>query len=156
MGLQMEWGASLTAPVNSRILKHFLRMIFAAMDSILRLVLSGCLLQILSEQQCLKNAGKFHCLRGFIVGTRKKFQTPVGNHKCIPYSKPKKCVDQFELYGTPKDLDDFCLKVNQNLSLAILDAFCFFLWVTYLEMIIRLNWLTTFSFAGQLDFQYLE
>ena len=71
MGLQMEWGASLTALVNSRILKHFLRMIFTAMDSILRLVLLGCLLQILSEQQCLKNAGKFHCLRGFIVGTRK-------------------------------------------------------------------------------------
>ena len=34
-------------------------------------------------------------------------------HKYIPYSKPKKCVDQIELYGTPKDLDDFCLKVNQ-------------------------------------------
>ena len=28
MGLQMEWGASLTTLVNFRILKHFLRMIF--------------------------------------------------------------------------------------------------------------------------------
>jgi mannosylglycoprotein endo-beta-mannosidase len=41
-------------------------------------------------------------------------------HKYIPYSNPKKSVhDQIELYGTPKDLDDFCLKVNQNLSVAI-------------------------------------
>ena len=33
-------------------------------------------------------------------------------HKYIPYSKPEKKVhDQILLYGTPKDLDDFCLKV---------------------------------------------
>lgn len=32
-------------------------------------------------------------------------------HKYIPYSKPGKVHDQIELYGTPVDLDDFCLKV---------------------------------------------
>lgn len=32
-------------------------------------------------------------------------------HKYIPYSKPDKVHDQILLYGTPKDLDDFCLKV---------------------------------------------
>lgn len=33
-------------------------------------------------------------------------------HKYIPYSKPSLVHDQVLLYGTPKDLDDFCLKVN--------------------------------------------
>ncbi|KAF3955101.1 hypothetical protein CMV_019641 [Castanea mollissima] len=37
---------------------------------------------ILSEQQCLKKTGRFHCLSNFLI----------------------------ELYGTPKDLDDFCLE----------------------------------------------
>lgn len=32
-------------------------------------------------------------------------------HKYIPYSKPGKVHDQILLYGIPKDLDDFCLKV---------------------------------------------
>lgn len=36
-------------------------------------------------------------------------------HKYIPYSKPGLVHDQILLYGTPKDLDDFCLKVNQIL-----------------------------------------
>lgn len=35
-------------------------------------------------------------------------------HKYIPYSKPGLVHDQVVLYGTPKDLDDFCLKVNLN------------------------------------------
>ena len=74
----VRW-ASLMALMKSEILKHFLRMIFTATDSILRSVLSGCLLQILSEQQCLKKAGRFRCLRSFLVGTQKKFQTPYGN-----------------------------------------------------------------------------
>lgn len=38
-------------------------------------------------------------------------------HKYIPYSKPGKVHDQIELYGPPKDLDDFCLKVKKNLFL---------------------------------------
>ena len=33
-------------------------------------------------------------------------------HKYIPYSKPDKVHDQILLYGKPKDLDDFCLKVS--------------------------------------------
>lgn len=32
-------------------------------------------------------------------------------HKFIPYSKPEKVHDQILLYGTPENLDDFCLKV---------------------------------------------
>ncbi|KAG6588476.1 Mannosylglycoprotein endo-beta-mannosidase, partial [Cucurbita argyrosperma subsp. sororia] len=33
-------------------------------------------------------------------------------HKYIPYSKPHKVQSQIELYGSPKDLDDFCLKAQ--------------------------------------------
>lgn len=33
-------------------------------------------------------------------------------HTYIPYSKPDKVHDQILLYGKPKDLDDFCLKVH--------------------------------------------
>ncbi|XP_039154859.1 mannosylglycoprotein endo-beta-mannosidase-like isoform X2 [Eucalyptus grandis] len=33
-------------------------------------------------------------------------------HKYIPYSKPDKVHDQIKFYGTPKDLDDFCLKTG--------------------------------------------
>ena len=62
-------GASLMALMKSEILMHFLRMIFTAMDSILRLILSGWLLHILSEQECLKKAGRFRCLSNFLVGT---------------------------------------------------------------------------------------
>ena len=57
------------ALMKSEILMHFLRMIFTAMDSILRLILSGWLLHILSEQECLKKAGRFRCLSNFLVGT---------------------------------------------------------------------------------------
>lgn len=32
-------------------------------------------------------------------------------HTYIPYSKPGKVHDQILLYGNPKDLDDFCIKV---------------------------------------------
>lgn len=39
-------------------------------------------------------------------------------HKYLPYSNPaKKVHDQILLYGNPKDLDDFCDKVNRNSSL---------------------------------------
>lgn len=38
-------------------------------------------------------------------------------HKYIPYSKPGLVHDQILQYGTPNDLDDFCLKVNSHLSL---------------------------------------
>ncbi|XP_008450651.2 mannosylglycoprotein endo-beta-mannosidase isoform X1 [Cucumis melo] len=33
-------------------------------------------------------------------------------HKYIPYSKPGHVQSQIELYGSPKDLDDFCLKAQ--------------------------------------------
>lgn len=33
-------------------------------------------------------------------------------HKYIPYSKPGKVHDQILMYGTPNDLDDFCMKVR--------------------------------------------
>lgn len=33
-------------------------------------------------------------------------------HKYIPYSKPGKVHDQILMYGTPDNLDDFCLKVR--------------------------------------------
>ena len=71
-------GASLMALTKSEILKHFIRMIFTAMDSILRLILSGWLLHILSEQECLKKASWFRCLSNFLVGTQKKFQPHLG------------------------------------------------------------------------------
>lgn len=38
-------------------------------------------------------------------------------HKFIPYSKPGKVHDQILLYGTLKDLDDFCLKVKHIIFL---------------------------------------
>lgn len=42
---------------------------------------------------------------------------PIWNyHKYIPYSKPGKVHDQILLYGMPKDLDDFCLKVIKFVS----------------------------------------
>lgn len=45
-------------------------------------------------------------------------------HKYIPYSKPTKVHDQIQLYGAAKDLDDFCLKVRENLiHMAVRDAF---------------------------------
>lgn len=38
-------------------------------------------------------------------------------HKYLPYSKPGKVHDQILLFGEPKDLDDFCLKVIKLISL---------------------------------------
>lgn len=35
-------------------------------------------------------------------------------HKYIPYSKPRHVQSQIELYGSPKDLNDFCLKVKRK------------------------------------------
>lgn len=43
-------------------------------------------------------------------------------HKYIPYSKPGLVHDQILLYGTPKDLDDFCLKVIEDLFLYRMSA----------------------------------
>ena len=53
-------------------------------------------------------------------------------HKYIPYSKPDLVHDQILLYGKPKDLDDFCLKVNDGLYVSM------GVWVCVLELIILL------------------
>lgn len=52
-------------------------------------------------------------------------------HTYIPYSKPGKVHDQILLYGTPKDLDDFCLKVRNFLSQAscIFHSSVLFFWL---------------------------
>lgn len=41
-------------------------------------------------------------------------------HKYIPYSKPGKVHDQILMYGKPKDLDDFCLKVYHCLIVIVI------------------------------------
>lgn len=53
-------------------------------------------------------------------------------HKYIPYSEPDLVHDQILLYGKPKDLDDFCLKVNDGLYVSM------GVWVCVLELIIFL------------------
>jgi mannosylglycoprotein endo-beta-mannosidase len=48
-----------------------------------------------------------------IDGYIEEVPTPIWDyHKYIPYSKPGKVHDQIELYGHPKDLDNFCEKVS--------------------------------------------
>lgn len=48
-------------------------------------------------------------------GYIKEIPNPIWEyHKYIPYSKPGLVHDQIELYGSPKDLDDFCEKVHRN------------------------------------------
>ncbi|KAL4637018.1 hypothetical protein ACB092_03G050600 [Castanea dentata] len=69
-------------------------------------------------------------------------------HKYIPYSKPKKCVDQIELYGTPKDLDDFCLKAqlaNYIQYRALLEGWTSRMWSKYTGVLI---WKTQNPWTG--------
>ena len=48
-------------------------------------------------------------------GYIKEVPNPVWDyHKYIAYSKPGKVHDQIEMYGEPKNLDDFCEKVHQT------------------------------------------
>lgn len=44
-------------------------------------------------------------------------------HKYIPYSKPGKVHDQIEMYGHPKNLDDFCEKVNSMWHYLLVNLF---------------------------------
>jgi mannosylglycoprotein endo-beta-mannosidase len=44
-------------------------------------------------------------------------------HKYIPYSKPNKVHDQIQLYGTVRDLDDFCLKVSDTFFIILFSLF---------------------------------
>ncbi|KAK6911545.1 Glycoside hydrolase family 2, catalytic domain [Dillenia turbinata] len=63
-------------------------------------------------------------------------------HKYIPYSKPGKVHDQIELYGTPTDLDDFCLKaqlVNYVQYRALLEGWTSRMWTKYTGVLIWKN-----------------
>ncbi|KAK4803583.1 hypothetical protein SAY86_003400 [Trapa natans] len=63
-------------------------------------------------------------------------------HKYIPYSKPSRVHDQIELYGAPKDLDDFCLKaqlVNYIQYRALLEGWTSRMWSKYTGVLIWKN-----------------
>ncbi|XP_028112606.1 mannosylglycoprotein endo-beta-mannosidase isoform X2 [Camellia sinensis] len=63
-------------------------------------------------------------------------------HKYIPYSKPSVVHDQILLYGTPKDLDDFCLKaqlVNYVQYRALLEGWTSRMWSKYTGVLIWKN-----------------
>ncbi|KAL5566078.1 hypothetical protein UlMin_029242, partial [Ulmus minor] len=69
-------------------------------------------------------------------------------HKYIPYSKPGKVHDQIELYGAPKDLDDFCLKaqlVNYIQYRALLEGWTSRMWTKYTGVLI---WKTQNPWTG--------
>uniref|UniRef100_A0A803R5E3 Lysosomal beta A mannosidase n=2 Tax=Cannabis sativa TaxID=3483 RepID=A0A803R5E3_CANSA len=69
-------------------------------------------------------------------------------HKYIPYSKPGKVHDQIQLYGSPKDLDDFCLKaqlVNYIQYKALLEGWTSQMWSKYTGVLI---WKTQNPWTG--------
>ncbi|KAK9054795.1 hypothetical protein SSX86_025874 [Deinandra increscens subsp. villosa] len=69
-------------------------------------------------------------------------------HKYIPYSKPGLVHDQILLYGTPKDLDDFCLKaqlVNYVQYRALLEGWTSRMWTKYTGVLI---WKTQNPWTG--------
>lgn len=69
-------------------------------------------------------------------------------HKYIPYSKPGKVHDQIELYGAPKDLDDFCEKaqlVNYVQYRALLEGWTSFMWTKFTGVLI---WKTQNPWTG--------
>ncbi|VFQ69098.1 unnamed protein product [Cuscuta campestris] len=70
-------------------------------------------------------------------------------HKYIPYSNPEKKVhDQILLYGTPNDLDDFCLKaqlVNYIQYRALLEGWTSRMWTKYTGVLI---WKTQNPWTG--------
>ncbi|KAJ7977977.1 mannosylglycoprotein endo-beta-mannosidase [Quillaja saponaria] len=69
-------------------------------------------------------------------------------HKYIPYSKPGKVHDQIQLYGNPKDLDDFCLKaqlVNYIQYRALLEGWTCRMWRKYTGVLI---WKTQNPWTG--------
>ncbi|KAK4282804.1 hypothetical protein QN277_014135 [Acacia crassicarpa] len=69
-------------------------------------------------------------------------------HKYIPYSKPRKVHDQILLYGTPKDLDDFCIKaqlVNYIQYRALLEGWTSHMWSKYTGVLI---WKTQNPWTG--------
>ncbi|XP_072979722.1 mannosylglycoprotein endo-beta-mannosidase isoform X3 [Typha angustifolia] len=69
-------------------------------------------------------------------------------HKYIPYSKPGKVHDQIELYGHPKNLDDFCEKaqlVNYVQYRALLEGWTSRMWTKYTGLLI---WKTQNPWTG--------
>ncbi|XP_058077638.1 mannosylglycoprotein endo-beta-mannosidase isoform X2 [Magnolia sinica] len=69
-------------------------------------------------------------------------------HKYIPYSKPGKVHDQIELYGSAKDLDDFCEKaqlVNYVQYRALLEGWTSRMWTKYTGVLI---WKTQNPWTG--------
>ncbi|KAL8477998.1 hypothetical protein ACS0TY_030048 [Phlomoides rotata] len=69
-------------------------------------------------------------------------------HTYIPYSKPGKVHDQILLYGTPKDLDDFCIKaqlVNYIQYRALLEGWTSRMWSKYTGVLI---WKTENPWTG--------
>ncbi|KAJ4968702.1 hypothetical protein NE237_015403 [Protea cynaroides] len=69
-------------------------------------------------------------------------------HKYIPYSKPGFVHDQIELYGAPKDLDDFCEKaqlVNYVQYRALLEGWTSRMWTKYTGVLI---WKTQNPWTG--------
>ncbi|PQQ06518.1 mannosylglycoprotein endo-beta-mannosidase [Prunus yedoensis var. nudiflora] len=61
------------------------------------------------------------------------------HYKYIPYSKPGKVHDQILLYGSPKDLDDFCLKAqlaNYIQYKALLEGWTSRMWSKYTGVLI--------------------
>ncbi|KAI5326446.1 hypothetical protein L3X38_035520 [Prunus dulcis] len=69
-------------------------------------------------------------------------------HKYIPYSKPGKVHDQILLYGSPKDLNDFCLKaqlVNYIQYRALLEGWTSRMWTKYTGVLI---WKTQNPWTG--------
>ncbi|XP_074312296.1 mannosylglycoprotein endo-beta-mannosidase isoform X2 [Silene latifolia] len=69
-------------------------------------------------------------------------------HKYIPYSKPGLVHDQILKYGTPKDLDDFCLKaqlVNYVQYRALLEGWTSHMWRKFTGVLI---WKTQNPWTG--------
>ncbi|XP_044483718.1 mannosylglycoprotein endo-beta-mannosidase isoform X2 [Mangifera indica] len=82
-------------------------------------------------------------------GYIEEVQNPIWTyHKYIPYSTPGKVHDQIELYGLPKDLDDFCLKaqlVNYIQYKALLEGWTSHMWSKYTGVLI---WKTQNPWTG--------
>ncbi|XP_010674750.1 mannosylglycoprotein endo-beta-mannosidase isoform X2 [Beta vulgaris subsp. vulgaris] len=69
-------------------------------------------------------------------------------HKYIPYSKPGSVHDQVLQYGTPQDLDDFCLKaqlVNYVQYRALLEGWASHMWSKFTGVLI---WKTQNPWTG--------
>nr|ATA62831.1 putative glycoside hydrolase family 2 protein [Juniperus oxycedrus] len=69
-------------------------------------------------------------------------------HKYIPYSKPGKVHNQIEMYGEPKNLDDFCEKaqlVNYIQYRALLEGWTSRMWTKYTGVLI---WKTQNPWTG--------